>query len=888
MTRLNQVVVSSEILEKSWTNGMDESSSQDHFQKSDDPLYLALYQISRAAHTEQSLDDLYASIHGIVSRLMPAQNFYISLYDPASDIVSFPYWVDQYDSCPKPRQGKRGKTEYVLKSGMPFLEGKENLPKLLKNGNYERLGKKSVDWIGVPLKENGISIGVLAVQSYDQGVRYGKEELNILEFVSDQVAMAIIHKRTEMALRESRENLILITDSMPILMAYINVEGRYIYVNKSYADWFGLQKDEIINKRTLDVLSPEISVQIAPSVETALKGEKSYLEFTIKNKQGKKHSVSSSFIPEFNEQNEVKAYYVMLQDITERKLGEHALLESEERYALAVRGANDGIWDWDLVKNHIYYSPRWKRILGYSDDEIGSHPDEWFKRIHPSEKSRVEEEIAAYFNRMSPHMEIEHRILHKDGSYRWVLFRGLSVSDANKRVYRIAGSMSDYTSKKAVEEKLRHDAMHDPLTNLPNRKYFMDQLRLSINRTKRNRRHLAAILFMDLDRFKIVNDSLGHSAGDKMLIEISQRLQLCVRPSDTVARFGGDEFAILLDSINAISDAIHIAERIQQKLQDPFNLFGHEVFSSASIGIVLTNISTGSVEDLLRDADAAMYRAKTSGRSRYEIFDANMHSQNLATLQLESDLRRALDNGEFQILYQPIISLSDKHTTTIEAFLRWDHPERGVIPPEEFLNMADETGVIISMGYWILEEACIHLKALQTGGLPELRLALNLTGRQVQDYNLIKTISRILAKYEIAPESLQLEIRENALMPDFDQTLQTLLELNGMGIKISMDDFGTNYSSLSYLRRFPVNTIKIDSSFIHEIGKETGSNDIINAIISMAHILHLNVVAEGVETKSQFDFLSEQGCDQAQGYYFCNIQNQQDVNNLLYNGFTAG
>ncbi|RPI32069.1 MAG: diguanylate cyclase [Chloroflexota bacterium] len=365
------------------------------------------------------------------------------------------------------------------------------------------------------------------------------------------------------------------------------------------------------------------------------------------------------------------------QEIKERGRVEMALRESEERYALAVRGANDGIWDWNLKTNKIYYSPRWKAMLGFGEEEISDSPDEWFRRIHPADIDRVKLDIAAHYNGITSHFENENRMRHKDGSYRWVASRGLAVKDSDGSVNRMAGSQTDITDRKCAEQKLLHDAFHDMLTGLANRALFIDRLKHAVERAKRREEYKFAVLFLDLDRFKDINDSHGHMMGDQLLIQTAQIIAKEVRTIDTVARLGGDEFVLLLEDIVDVEDATRIADRIQKEISSSFALQGREMFVTTSIGIVLSTLGYNWAEDVLRDADIAMYRAKALGKARYVIFDPGMRNMIMERLVLETDLRHALDRKELKIFYQPIVNLGSNRTTGFEALVRWDHPERG-------------------------------------------------------------------------------------------------------------------------------------------------------------------------------------------------------------------
>ncbi|MBD2059502.1 EAL domain-containing protein [Oculatella sp. FACHB-28] len=593
--------------------------------------------------------------------------------------------------------------------------------------------------------------------------------------------------------------------------------------------------------------------------------------------------------PVFDSQGEL-TYFVGLQtDVSDRKQSEAALRESEERYALAVRGANDGIWDWNLKTSEIYFSPRWKSMLGYLDEEITNQLDEWFERVHPEDLDWVKVKIAAHLDGLTPHFENEHRMLHRDGTYRWMLSRGLAVRDAKGKATRIAGSQTDITTHKQAEEQLLHDAFYDALTGLPNRALLTDRLKQVVQMAKRDSSYQFAVLFIDVDRFKVINDSLGHMLGDELLMAIAQRLCDCLRPTDTVARLGGDEFVILLEDINDVNSVTTIADRVQQELTLPFSLNGHEVFTSASIGIALSETGYELPEDLLRDADTAMYRAKAQGRARYEIFNTGMHVRALALLHLETDLRRAIaadqltgDRQEFQLYYQPIVSLKTRCVVGFEALLRWQHPTRGFISPIEFIPIAEETGLIIPIGDWVLREACRQMQIWHAEfpmKLP-LSLSVNLSSKQFTP-RLIRQIERVLQDTHLDTRSLRLEITESALMENLESAADLLAQVRSLGIQLSMDDFGTGYSSLSYLHRFPIDTLKIDRSFIKKVDADGEQLAIVRTIITLAWNLGMDVVAEGVETLKQLAQLRSLKCEYGQGYLFSKPLDSQAAERVI-------
>jgi diguanylate cyclase (GGDEF)-like protein/PAS domain S-box-containing protein len=562
---------------------------------------------------------------------------------------------------------------------------------------------------------------------------------------------------------------------------------------------------------------------------------------------------------------------------------EQALRVSEERYALAARGANDGLWDWNVRDKVIYFSPRWKSMLGCDEAEIGDSPDEWFNRIHESDREKVKLSVAAHFNGETPHFEVEARMLHKDGVFRWMLTRGLMVRDETGTPLRMAGSQTDITEGKVA----------DPMTGLPNRLLFLDRLSRLIAYRKRHPDNLFAVLFVDLDGFKLVNDSLGHAVGDKLLIGVANRLEAMLRQSDTVtridesctiARLGGDEFAIILNDLRDLSDAKLVAERLLQELSHPLHIDGKELFTSMSIGIALSTLGYQQPEDYLRDADTAMYRAKALGKARYEVFDANMRELITRRLGIENDLRRALERNELRNYYQPIISLDCGTIVAFEALMRWQHPTRGLLEPAEFIPVAEETGMIRELGWWALAEACRQIMVWRSfhSRFANLSMSVNLSVKQFVDPSFGPKLEALIRECNLPDGTLKLELTESSIMSDSLAAIALLSQFKSLGIRLAIDDFGTGYSSLSYLHRFPLDTLKIDRSFTEAI--QAGSKEesmIARTIMPLAQHLGLDVVAEGVETVEQAALLKELRCKYAQGFLFSRPLTAGDVKKML-------
>ncbi len=560
-----------------------------------------------------------------------------------------------------------------------------------------------------------------------------------------------------------------------------------------------------------------------------------------------------------------------------------ALRESEERF----RSAFDHAAGMALVAS----DGRWLKVnrslcemLGFTEVELLASNVQAV--THAQDLGPMMGQIGKLLEGKSSNFQIELRYLHKSGHDLWVLLSVTHVRHAGGESANLIFQIQDIADRKSAEERLLHDAFHDALTGLPNRALFMDHLKLSVERAKRRDSRKFGVLFLDLDRFKIVNDSLGHMVGDQLLIGIARRLEGCLRPGDTVARLGGDEFTILLEDITRSSEAIEVAERLQNELALPFNLNGNEVFTTVSIGIALSKTGYERAEDVLRDADTAMYRAKTLGKARHEIFDQTMHTRALHLLQMETDLRRAVERQEFTLYYQPIVALDGGAIAGFEALIRWQHPERGFIAPDDFIPLAEETGMINPIGQWVLREACRQIREWQDRypTYPPLQISVNLSGKQFMKADLVDQIREVLAESGINPRSLKVEITESIMMENIETAVMMLHQLRALGIELSIDDFGTGYSSLSYLHRFPISTLKIDRSFVSRMDGNNENAEIVRTVIMLARNLDMNVVAEGVEQETQLIQLRALKCEYAQGYFFSRPVDAAAADRLLAAG----
>jgi diguanylate cyclase (GGDEF)-like protein/PAS domain S-box-containing protein len=698
-------------------------------------LQSALYRIAQATSAAEDMEAFYAHVHGIVGEFMYARNLYVALYDPASALLTFPYFVDEAEDTPPARKLAKGLTEYVLLTGEPLLASTARFDELVDSGHTELIGQPSIDWLGVPLKRADHAFGVLVVQSYDRP-RFTENDRDLLTFVSQHVATAIDRKQAADALKASEARFRTLAETAPCAI-FIYQDNRFTYANGATSAITGYTREEFL------------------------------------------------------------------------RLG-----------------------FWDVV-----------------------HPD-----FRPMVQARG---MAGEKSEGGP-LRYEIKIVRKDAQERWLDYTAGVIDFAGKPA--VLGTAFDITERKRAEDQIKNLAYHDALTGLPNRLLFTDRLSLAVSQAARHNQHLA-VLFLDMDRFKVINDSLGHTLGDRLLQGVAERLQGCVREADTVARLGGDEFTLLLPAIGHPADVARVAEKILEALKQPFKVEGRELYCTASMGISLFPEDGADAETLVKNADTAMYRAKEQGRDNYQLYTPAMNATAVERLQLESELRRALARNELEIHYQPVLDLATGRVYGVEALLRWRHPEKGVLGPSDFISLAEVTGLAVPMSSWILRTACVQAKAWHATH-PKLIVAVNLSARQFQQPDLVLTVKAALEETGLPARCLDLEITETNAMQNAEATIATLRELKGLGVRVSIDDFGIGYSSLSYLKRLPIDTLKIDQSFVRDITTDPDDAAIATAVIALAHTLKLRVVAEGVETEEQLAFLTARSCDRMQGYLF--------------------
>lgn len=663
----------------------------------------------------------------------------------------------------------------------------------------------------------------------------------------------------------------------------IDLNGNIQQVNQATCNILGYSEKELIGLKFKNIV--EESAFSLKDIKKLGYLENKQTEYITKKGEKIPIILSSSFIA--NKLNMPCGILCIAKDITNSYAAQEELKISRERYALAA--SNQGLWDWDVVTNTIYYSSGWKELLGYQDNEIKPIIKEWFDRVHPEYRSFLNRAIQD--KRTS--FKISYPILHKDGQYRWMLSQGIKLSDRTGNLYRVVGSQIDINTNQIVEEKLYYTSRHDFLTGLANRTVFEEQLKKSIKINQKNGNFSFSVIFINIDRFKLINSELGYQIGDKLLIYIAQKIQDCLKNNELLARLEADEFAILLPKINEISQTINIAELLQKKLSLPINLSGKKLTVNASMGIVSSSENYTSIQDILRDGKRAISQAKANENKRYIMFEPNIHAEKiLRSWDLERDLRTAIAKEELEIFYQPIIDLESIKIVGFETLLRWNHPQKGLILPSEFIPIAEKTGLITAIGNWLIEKvvAQIRIWLEQDEIFDNMFLSMNVSIFQLKNSegkDLVYKLKQLIVNERIKPKFLKIEITESAIIEDVEKVGNILHEIKDLGFKIAIDDFGTGYSSLASLHLLPIDSLKIHNSFLSDLQAQPYKLELIKIIINLAKNLGISLIVEGVETNNQLAILKEFNCKYAQGYLFSEPVNADEAKQKIISSLSC-
>jgi diguanylate cyclase (GGDEF)-like protein/PAS domain S-box-containing protein len=760
--------------------------------------------------------------------------------------ASFPYWID------------------VVQTRLDNfnLASMDDLPPEAVNERriFSRMGIRSV--LFVPMVVNKKMIGSVGLSSFTREMTFTDETIALMRIAGEIFASAIERARAYGAISASEERHRLLFERN-LAGVYHNLpDGRMLDCNDAMARMLGYEtKDELLRLNARDLYyDPSERDEFLDKIEE--QGGVSGIETCLRRKDGSPvWLLESVHLLRSGGQTVLEGTVI---DITARKRAETALRESEARYRLMAENSTDLISRSTLDGKIAYASDAVRNLLGYEPaDVVGL---EFRKLIHPDDLhiiNRAAAELAS-----GGAQSFSYRVRRSDGTYVW--FESTSRAILNPETGRtdeVVSVSRDISERRQAEEQIEYQAYHDALTGLPNRLLFRDRVTIALAHAKRQRTPVA-VMFLDLDRFKFVNDTLGHSLGDELLRAVAARLRAVLREGDTIARMGGDEFTVLLADLKQVEDAAKIAQKLIDTIAYPFRVEGHELYVTTSVGIALHPDDGDTAESLLKNADAAMYRAKDAGRNSYQLCTKAMNSRAAERLSIENTLRRAIDREELVLHFQPLVRLDTRQISGMEALLRWNRPGHGIVPPATFIGIAEETRMIIPIGEWVLRQACKQAREWQKGAHPGLRISVNLSPRQFQQSDLCDVVSAALNESGLDPRSLELEITESTAMLNTERTIATLLELRDLGVRIAIDDFGTGHSALSYLRRYPIDRVKIDREFVQEIETSRSNRAIVSAIVAMAHGLDLFVTAEGVETEAQVNFLREQKCEEVQGFLF--------------------
>lgn len=667
---------------------------------------------------------------------------------------------------------------------------------------------------------------------------------------------AMVRKKTEQALRSSQQRFKVVVNNAPIILFALDQDGVFTLLEGKGLESIGLETGEVVGQSVFSLFGH--IEQVNDDFKRATRGETFTSVLSIDNAE-----FELWCSPIRDENNLLSGVIGVMTDITERMQAEEKIRSSERKLSTILNNMQDTYYRTNIGGEIELISPSVLKLLGYNDFELPGKPFSSLF-VDPEGYGKFMTELEVNDGALNSY---ELAMNRKDGSMVWVSINAQYYFDDAGDMNGIEGTTRDITEKKQAEQHLRYLANYDSLTKLPNRTLFRDRLEHAMAYARRYN-HLVVLMFLDLDRFKSINDSLGHLVGDQLLQAVSERLRSCAREGDTVARLGGDEFTIVMEGIVDVGDADIAVKKVLNAMSKSFVLEGHDVFVTTSIGVTIYPTDSEDIESLITNADTAMYRAKQAGRNNYQFYTEDMNTRAIESLLLQNNLRKALDEEEFLLFYQPQIDMTSGDMIGMEALIRWKHPELGILAPKQFISIAEETGLIIPIGEWVLRKVCMQLKEWQDKGLTYLRMSINLSACQFRQRNLVDSISSIIKDTGVNPRMIELEITEGVLIEDEETAVDVLNQLKSIGINISIDDFGTGYSSLSYLKRFPLNTLKIDKSFISDISTDPENAAIAEAIIALGHSLRLKVIAEGVETQEQLSFLSPRGCDEVQGFYF--------------------
>lgn len=863
------------------TIGAIESLRDISARKQTENINTILYKISAALNSTADTGTYLTEVHECLKEFIEAENFYVALYNEKKQTLQFPYYSDSQDYIAPEKifsitEGNCLSSK-VIKKGHPLLLHENDFSDQRTNKLFH-IGTPAKSWLGVPLKYQNKILGVMTIQSYDCVDIYNNQDIDMMVAISEQIAAAMQRRQSEFALLESEKKFRSVFENATVAIFQISKHGKIVIANPAMAKIMGYANvDELL--------------ATSPSIRNYVYDLKNHIKFLrrliqdgylngvhmrIIHKEGLEKWITINARTFYRKDGTPDLYTCTAFDSTPEIVAERKIFKHKSRFMQLFESSPQAIVLTDSSGNVVDTNKAFFDLFGYETAEM----DPCCENLCPSGNGQIKANLKKILGGKT--FRAEDMRKDKNGKLIPVSILGYPFVYNNE----ISGTFiiyDDISQRKEYERKLSYQSLHDSLTGLPNRTLFLERLEQTLSRSQKNPDHNFAVLMFDIDMFKRINDSLGHQAGDNLLIEIGQRIQKCARHVDTVARMGGDEFAVLINGFNTPQLVIQIIRDIRNEIGIPVKISSKEIVISSSIGIVFKTSEYEHPEHIVRDADISMYKAKELGVNKFKVFNKAMHEKALKSLLIETEIRQGIPENEFIPYFQPVYCLKSKRLAGFEALVRWNHPERGFLTPDQIIPVAEETGLIVELDRMIMLEACICLSCWMKKyeGIEDLFLTVNLSPSQLSKPDLVDSIQKTLYDTEISPHSIKLEITESAIMERTATSTQNLQKIEEMGIKLAVDDFGTGYSSLAQLQRFPASTVKIDRSFVSRMAEDNESLEIVRAVNALGHSLNMDVIAEGVETRQQLLLLNELGCDCVQGYYFDKPQTKEDAEKLV-------
>lgn len=849
--------------------------------KQTENINLILYKISAALNSTADTPVFLRQVHESIKPFIEAENFFVGLCNDTQEFMTFPYYADKKDfkseNAVLSLVDGNSLCAEIIQSGSPLLLDEDDFTTDVPE-NFRHMGSPAKSWLGVPLKFGGAVMGVMCIQSYDQTEVYNTQDIDLMLAVSEQIAAALVRRQTESALLESEKKFRLIFENATVAIFQISATGKITIANPALATIMGYENVEDLlaaNDRASKFIYDNQGRQ--KFLKKLLNdGSVNGMLMRIAHRHGIEKWVTINARTTYDEHGWPSFYTGTAFDSTLEIVAERKIFRHKSRFMQLFESSPQAIALTDSKGNVVDTNEAFTKLFGYSTEEMAP----CCENLAPTSTYTIKANLKKILSGKTFRTEDMRR--HKSGKRIPVSILGYPFI-YNEEISGTFIIYDDISQRKEYERRLSYQSLHDSLTGLPNRTFFLERLEETLDLSRRTPEKTFVVLMLDIDMFKRINDSLGHQAGDELLIEVGKRIKYCLRSTDTVARMGGDEFAVLINDFTTPQQVINIIRKIRNEIRRPVNIFSREVVISSSIGIVFKTAGYDHPEHIVRDADISMYKAKEQGGNKFKVFNKTMYEKALQSLLIETEIRQGIPEREFFPYFQPVYSMQNRNLAGFEALVRWNHPERGFLTPDQIIPVAEETGLIVELDRMILFEACkfMALWLKRYPNIEDLFLTANLSPSQLSKPDLAQAIQMIVRETGISPARLKLEITESAIMERNAASSLNLKKIGEMGIRLAVDDFGTGYSSLAQLQRFPASTVKIDRSFVSHMAGDHESLEIVRAVNALGHSLSMDVIAEGVETRQQLILLKDIGCDYVQGYYFDKPQTQDDAEQLV-------